>query len=64
MIQRVARASAVKVEIIKIEKLEEISGMASTSTPAVIIDGKVVHSGGLPSHDEVKDGRSPALWDF
>jgi arsenite-transporting ATPase len=46
-------ASGVEVEIVKVEKPDEIHGYGVHSTPAVVIGGKVVHSGGLPSHDEV-----------
>ena len=54
IIERVAKASGVHVEIIKVENPEEIKGSGVRATPAVMIDGKVVHSGGLPSHEEVQ----------
>ena len=50
MIERAARALNVEVEIIKIEDRDEIKRLGVSSTPAVMIDGKIVHSGGLPSH--------------
>ncbi len=41
----------------KVEKVEDITKIIEynvMSTPALVIDGKVVHSGGLPSKDELK----------
>src|SRR5450755_980938 len=64
MIERVARASGVEVEIIKVENPEEIKRFGVHSTPAVIIDGKTVHSGGLPSHEEVQGWLKPGLMGF
>jgi arsenite-transporting ATPase len=53
MIERAALASGVKVKIVKVENPEDIHRYDVHATPAVIISGKVVHAGGLPSHDEV-----------
>jgi len=62
MIERVARASGVEVEINKVENLDEIKRHGVTSTPAVIIDGKVVHSGGIPSHEKVQGWLASKPW--
>ena len=48
IIERAAQASGVDVEIIKVENPEEIKRSGVRATPAVVIDGKVVHSGGIP----------------
>ena len=53
IIERAALASGVEVEIVKVEKPDDIQGYGVHSTPAVVIGGKVMRSGGLPSHDEV-----------
>lgn len=53
MIERFALASGVEIEIVKVENPDEIHRYGVHSTPAVVIGGKVVHAGGLPSHDEV-----------
>jgi arsenite/tail-anchored protein-transporting ATPase len=53
MIERVALASGVEVEIVKVENADEIHGYGVHSTPAVVIGGRVVHAGGVPSHGEV-----------
>lgn len=41
---------------VKIEKVTDYAAIASygiASTPGVVIDGKVVHAGGLPKEDDV-----------
>jgi arsenite-transporting ATPase len=64
MIERAAQEMGVAVEIIKVESPEEISRYGVQATPAVVIDGRVVHSGGLPSTDEVKGWLRPQLVGF
>ena len=54
MIERVAKASGVDVQITKIEDPQEIKRLGVKATPAVMVDGRIVHSGGLPSHEAVK----------
>jgi arsenite-transporting ATPase len=53
MIERVAREEGVKVDIIKVQDPQEILRLGATATPAVIVSGRLVHSGGLPSRDAV-----------
>lgn len=48
-------ASEANVDI-RIEKVEDIQGIVSygvMSTPAVVVDGKVVHAGGIPSREKI-----------
>jgi arsenite-transporting ATPase len=59
IIERVARDSGVAVEIIKVQNPEEIQRHGVRTTPAVVIDGRVVHSGRLPSREEVQGWRKP-----
>ena len=60
IIERAAQAAGVVVKIIKVEDPVEIQRSGITATPAVIADGKVVHSGGIPSHEEVLAWLRPA----
>ncbi len=60
MIERVAHDLGITVEITKIQSPEEIQRLGVHATPAVIIDSKIVHSGGLPSHDEIRGWLKPA----
>jgi len=59
IIERAARDLDVDVEIIKVEDRGEIKRLGVSSTPAVMIDGKVVHSGGLPPHYKVQGWLNP-----
>ncbi len=59
IIEREALAAGIAVEIIKVENPDEIHSYGVQSTPAVVISGKVVHAGGLPSHEEVKAWLQP-----
>ncbi|MBP9229696.1 MAG: TM0996/MTH895 family glutaredoxin-like protein [Candidatus Accumulibacter sp.] len=54
LIQQVAEATGVAVDIQKIEELRDITNYGVMSTPAVVLDGKVVHTGGIPSRDKIE----------
>ena len=54
LIEQVAQAKGVPVTLSKIEELRDIMGYGVMSTPGVVIDGKVVHAGGVPSRDKVE----------
>jgi small redox-active disulfide protein 2 len=54
LIQQVAEAAGVAVDIQKIEELRDITNYGVMSTPAVVLDGKVVHTGGIPSREKVE----------
>jgi small redox-active disulfide protein 2 len=53
LIEQVARAKGVPVTLSKVEELRDIIGYGVMSTPGVVIDGKVVHAGGVPSRDKI-----------
>jgi len=59
IIERAALAAGVEVAIVKVEKPEDIREYGVHATPAVVIGDKVVHAGGLPSHDEVQAWLKP-----
>jgi small redox-active disulfide protein 2 len=54
LIEQVAHARGVPVTLSKVEELREIMGYGVMSTPGVVIDGKVVHAGGIPSRDKIE----------
>jgi small redox-active disulfide protein 2 len=54
LIEQVARDKGVAVTLAKFEELREIMGYGVMSTPGVVIDGKVVHGGGVPSRGKVE----------
>ena len=53
LIEQVAQAKGVAVALQKVEELRDIMGYGVMSTPGVVIDGKVVHAGGVPSRDQI-----------
>ncbi|MBL8389138.1 MAG: thioredoxin family protein [Hydrogenophaga sp.] len=54
LIDQVAKARGVNVTLTKVEELREIMGYGVMSTPGVVINGKVVHAGGVPSREKVE----------
>jgi small redox-active disulfide protein 2 len=53
LIEQVAQAQGVPITLSKVEELRDIMGYGVMSTPGVVIDGKVVHAGGIPTRDKV-----------
>lgn len=49
LIEAAAKAHGVAVELEKVEDLPSIMGYGVMSTPGVVVDGQVVHAGGIPS---------------
>lgn len=54
LIQKVADELGVPVEVVKEADLAAIMGYGALSTPGVVIDEKLVHSGGVPSVAQVR----------
>lgn len=54
LIEQVAKAKGVNVTLSKVEELRDIVGYGVMSTPGVVIDGQVVHAGGVPSRAKVE----------
>lgn len=54
LIEQIARDKGVPVTLSKVEALRDIMGYGVMSTPGVVIDGKVVHAGGVPSRDKIE----------
>ena len=54
LVETVAREKGVAIDLAKVEDLPSIMGYGVMSTPGVVIDGKVVHSGGVPSRDKIQ----------
>lgn len=55
LIEQVAQAKGVAVTLSKIEEVRDIASYGVMRTPGVVIDGKVVHSGGVPSRAKVEE---------
>lgn len=61
LIEQVTQAKGVTVVLRKVEELPEIMRYGVMSTPAVVIDGKVVHAGGVPSRDKIEQWFSASV---
>ncbi|MFH1796425.1 MAG: thioredoxin family protein [Pseudomonadota bacterium] len=53
LIDRVATETGKAVTLEKIEDMRQIVGFGVMTTPAVVIGGKVVHRGSVPSRDQI-----------
>ncbi|ODU40514.1 MAG: glutaredoxin [Thiobacillus sp. SCN 63-374] len=54
LIEEVAQARGVQVNLEKVDDMAAILGYGVMSTPGVVIDGKVVHAGGVPDRKKVE----------
>ena len=54
LIEQVAQAKGVAVNLQKVEELRAIMSYGVMSTPGVVIEGKVVHAGGVPGRDKIE----------
>jgi len=53
LIDAVAKEQGVAVTLEKVEELRDIMGYGVMSTPGVVVNGKVVHAGGVPSREKI-----------
>ena len=54
IIEEVARAKGARIQLEKVDEIAEIMSYGIMSTPGVVIDGKVVHAGGIPDRKTVE----------
>jgi len=54
LVAEVASAKGVAIELEKVTDMAAILGYGIMSTPGVVIDGKVVHSGGVPDRKKIE----------
>ena len=54
VVEKVVESNGVDADLIKVDDIEEIMRYNIMSTPAIVIDGKVVLKGKVPSESEVK----------
>ena len=54
LVEQVARERGVEITLEKVEDLPSIVGYGVMSTPGVVIDGQVVHAGGVPARAAVE----------
>jgi len=54
LVEQVAREKGVPIKLEKVEDLPAIMSYGVMSTPGVVIDGVVVHAGGVPAKAKVE----------
>ncbi len=54
LVEQVAKEKGVQIKLEKVEDLPAIMGYGVMSTPGVVIDGVVVHAGGVPARSKVE----------
>ena len=54
VITQAAKQANIPIELEKVTDIAEIMAYGVMSTPGVVIDGKLVHSGGVPGPDQVQ----------
>ena len=54
LIEEVAAEKGVAIELSKVEDLPEIMKYGVMSTPGVVVDGKLMHAGGLPRTADIE----------
>jgi len=54
VIREAARQAGVEVEVEKVTDIARIVAYGVMRTPGVAVDGKVVHTGGIPGPDRVR----------
>ena len=53
LIEEAAKGKGGEIQLEKIEEIQDIMAYGVMSTPGVVVDGKVVHAGGIPSRDKI-----------
>ncbi len=54
LIAEVAQAKGIDIVLEKVEAMPEIIRYGVMSTPGVVIDGQVVHAGGVPDRKKIE----------
>lgn len=54
LIDEIAKENGVEIQLEKVEEIRDIMSYGVMATPGVVIDGEVVHSGGVPSKEKIQ----------
>jgi len=54
LVEEIATAKGAEITLEKVEDIQKIMTYNIMSTPAVVIDGQVVHAGGIPAKSKVE----------
>ena len=58
-IEQAARDLGVPLSLQKVEDMRDIAGYGVMRTPGVVVDGRVVHAGGVPSREAIAQWLAP-----
>ncbi|HEY0847413.1 MAG TPA: thioredoxin family protein [Noviherbaspirillum sp.] len=61
LIEQVAKAKGTHISLTKVDDIKDIMSYGVMSVPGVVIDGKLVHAGGMPSREKVEMWFTDAL---
>ncbi len=59
LIEKEAEAAGIEISLEKVEDIAEIMSHGVMSTPGVVVDGEVVHAGGMPAKADVRKWLQP-----
>ncbi len=59
-VEQVAQELGVPIMLEKVEAMQDIMAYGILATPGVVVDGKVVHSGGVPTREKIAGWLSSA----
>ena len=54
LIEQIAKEKGITIGLEKVEELRDIMSYGVMSTPGVVVDGQVVHAGGVPSREKIE----------
>jgi small redox-active disulfide protein 2 len=54
LIEQVAKEKGVAITLSKVQDIKDIMRFKVMSLPAVVVNGKAVHSGGIPSREKIE----------
>lgn len=54
LVEEIAKSKGAEIALEKVEDIQKIMSYNIMSTPAVVIDGQVVHAGGIPTRSKVE----------
>ena len=52
-VEQVAQEMGVPITLEKVEAIQDIMAFGILTTPGVVVDGTVVHSGGIPTREKI-----------
>ena len=54
-VENAAKAAGAEYTLTKVQDIKDIVAMGVSTTPALVIDGKLVHAGSVPTAEKLKE---------